>query len=64
MDTEPIVCLKDPGIKSCTMPLCVACLKWKGKVASVPSTTERPNPSHFEVIKDGDLLPGATVSVD
>ena len=62
VDTEPILCPKEADIKSCTLPLCVACLKGKGKATSVPSTTESPNPSHFEVIKDGDLLPGATIS--
>ena len=57
VDTEPIPCPKEPGIKTCTLPLCVACLKGKGKVTSLPSTVEGPNLSHLEVIKDVDLLP-------
>ena len=64
VNIEPVLCPKEPGIKTCTLPLCVACLKGKGKVTSLPSTVEGPNLSHFEVIKDVDLLPGSRVSTD
>ena len=47
VDIEPVLCLKEPGIKTCTIPLCVACLRGKGKATSLPSTTETPYPDHF-----------------
>ena len=47
VNIEPVLCPKEPGIKSYTLPLCVVYLKWKGKATSVPSTAEIPNPITF-----------------
>ena len=62
VETEPVLCPKELSIKTFTIPLCVACLG--GKATYFPSTYETPNPDHFEVIQNGDILPGDTVSTD
>ena len=64
VDTEPVLRRKEPGISTCSLPLCSACLRGKGRATPVGSTKNLVNPDHFDVIKDGDLLPGETVSTD
>jgi len=58
VDTEPVLRRKEPGISTCSLPLCSACLRGKGRATPVGSTKNLVNPDHFDVIKDGDLLPG------
>ena len=46
VETEPILCPKEPGIISCSLPLCVFCLKGKARATSVSSRT-RPSMLHI-----------------
>ena len=64
VDTEPLLIPKDPGIATCSLPLCVSFLRGKGRVTSVKSTTETLNPEPFDIIKNEHFTPGDTVSID
>ena len=64
VDTEPVLITKEPGIGTCSLPLCVSCLRRKSRSTSVKSTTETLNSEHFDVIKNEHLVPGDTVSID
>ena len=63
VDTKPILKPKEPGTDTCSIPLCTACLRGKGKATHV-GNDKMDNPDYIETIKDGDLLPGQTVSTD
>ena len=61
---KPILCLREPGIQTRSLPLCVSFLREKGRSTSVASTTGITNAEHFDIIKDGHLAPGDIVSLN
>ena len=63
VETEPILKPKEPGTNTCSIPLCTACLRGKGKATHV-GIDKMDNPDYIDTIKDGDILPGQTVSTD
>ena len=64
VDKEPLLPFTEPGSSTCSLPLCTACLRGKGGITSIRSKASVPNPKHSDVIKEGDLMPGDTVSTD
>ena len=64
VDTDPVLCPKEPGISRYSLTLCTSYLRGKGRATSVKRTTELLNPEHFDAIKDGDLLPVDIVSTN
>ena len=64
VDKEPSLPFKEPGASTCSLPLCTACLRGKGGITPIGSKTSVPNPKHSDVIKEGDLMPGDTVSMN
>ena len=60
VDVKSICLPKETG--SMTQDIVFSFLRGKGDLTSVKSKLSTPNPDTYDVIKDGDLLPGDTVS--
>ena len=52
---------KTPGITTCGLPLCIACLRIKGILMSLHSTKSTSFPEHIDVIKKGELKPRMSI---
>ena len=63
VDTEPILRPKETGTNTCFPPLCTACLRGKGTSTHM-NQDNMYNPNYGDTLKDGDLLPGQTISTD
>ena len=64
VEAEPILYSREQGIKTCSLPLCVSCVRGKERADSVASATESTNSVKFYVIKYGHPSPGYTVSMN
>ena len=63
-ESRIIFCAKEPGASTCTIPFCTSYLRGKGGIILIDSKSFILNPDHSDVIKEGDLMPGDTVSTD
>ena len=62
IDVEPCLCPKHPSARTCKPPLCAACQIAKAKRRSTDTSTTTTH--NEQLLKIGDLEPGARVSID
>ena len=63
VDKEPLPRHNEPGVETCYIHMCTACLRGKRGLTPTLIKTSTPNPDYTDVIKNDDLLPGDTVII-
>ena len=61
---DPVIIPKLPAAKTYSVPICISCILYKGRLTSTQDKISTPNIKRSDVIKNSDLIPGDCVITD